>query len=143
MESVNTLAPARVEWQSVSLAGGKPTRQATRMRGRQMKLQFGGQNQLRQLVSSGGVEVTRRLGDGPEQTTTSRELKAKFTDAGEWSTIDQTGDVRFREGPRGGQGERAHLDRATNSVTLSGSVILTDATMRTTAHSAVFTQGSN
>ena len=42
-----------------------------------------------------------------------------------------------------GQGERAHLDRATNTATLTGSVVLTDATMRTTAQSATFTQGSN
>ena len=143
LESVNTLAPARVEWQNVSMAGGKPTRQTMRMNGKQMNLRFDGQNQLQQLVSSGGVEVTRQLGDGPEQTTASRELTAKFTGAGEWSTIDQTGDVRFRDGQRGGQGERAHLDRATNTATLTGSVVLTDATTRTTAQSAVFTQNSN
>ena len=143
VESVNTLAPARVEWKSVPMAGGKPTPQTTRMSGKQMNLSFGAQNQLQQLVSSGGVEVTRQLGDGPEQSTASRELTAKFDGAGQWSTIDQSGDVRFREGQRGGQGERAHLDRATNAATLAGSVVLTDATMRTTAQSAVFTQNSN
>jgi LPS export ABC transporter protein LptC len=143
LESVNTLAPARVEWQNVSMAGGKPVKQTMRMNGKQMNLRFDGQNQLQQLVSSGGVEVTRQLGDGPEQTTASRELMAKFSGAGEWSTVDQVGDVRFREGLRGGQGDRAHLDRATNTTTLTGSVILTDANMRTTAQSATFTQGSN
>ena len=61
---------------------------------------------------SGGVEVARQLGDGPEQTTSSRELTAKFDGTGQWSTIDQAGDVRFRDGLRGGQGDRAHLDRA-------------------------------
>ena len=103
LESVNTLAPAHVEWQNIATANGRPTKQTTRMRGRQIKLQFGGQNQLQQLVSSGGVEVTRQLGDGPEQTTTSRELTAKFTGANEWSTMDQTGDVRFRGTPQRGR----------------------------------------
>jgi len=148
LETVNTLAPARIEWQNVSAAGGaagsvKPAKQIMRMRGQQMNLHFAGQNQLQQLASSGGVEVTRQVGDGPEQATSSRELTAKFSNAGEWSTIDQTGDVRFHEGPRTGQGDRAHLDRATNTATLTGSVILADATMRTTAQTATFTQGSN
>ncbi len=60
------------------MAGGKPVKQTMRMNGKQMNLRFDGQNQLQQLVSAGGVEVTRQLGDGPEQTTASRELTAKF-----------------------------------------------------------------
>jgi lipopolysaccharide export system protein LptA len=143
LESMNTLAPARIEWQNIAAVNGKPANQTVRMRGQQMNLQFGGENQLEQLTGSGGVEVTRQLGDAPEQATTARELTAKFSDSGEWSTIDPTGDVRFREGPGTGQGDRAHLDRATNTATLTGSVILADATMRTTAQSATFTQGSN
>jgi lipopolysaccharide export system protein LptA len=121
----------------------KPAKQIMRMRGQQMNLHFAGENQLQQLTSFGGVEVTRQVGEGPEQATSSRELTAKFSNAGEWSTIDQTGDVRFHEGSRMGQGDRAHLDRATNTATLTGSVILADATMRTTAQTATFTQGSN
>ena len=143
IESANTLAPARAEWHSVATVNGKPTQQTMRMNGKQMNLKFGPQNQLQQLVSSGGVEVARKLGDAPEQTTTSRELTAKFSSAGEWSTIDQVGDVRFRDGSRAGQGDRAHTDRATNEVTLNGSVVLADAMTRTTARSATFSQGSN
>ena len=112
-----------------------------------MNLKFDGQNQLQQLVGTGGVEVARKVGDAPEQTTASRELTAKFsnnsTNTGEWSTIDQTGDVRFHDGQRAGQGDRAHADRAANTVTLDGSVILSDPMMRTTAQSATFVQGSN
>ena len=143
VESVNTLAPARVDWENVALVNGKPVPQSTRMAGKQMNLKFDGQNQLQQLVSSGGVEVTRKLGDAPEQTTASRELMAKFDKAGEWTTIEQTGDVHFHDAQRAGQGDRAHVDRATNTVTLDGSVILADATTRTTAQSASFAQGAN
>ena len=71
---MNTLAPARVDWQNVALVNGKPVPQSTRMSGKQMNLKFDGQNQLQQLVSTGGVEVTRKLGDAPEETTASREL---------------------------------------------------------------------
>jgi lipopolysaccharide export system protein LptA len=143
LESINTLAPARVEWQSVSTAGGKPVPQITRMNGKHMNLRFDGQNQLQQLVSSGGVEVNRRIGDAPEQTTTSRELNVKFSGSGEWSAVDQMGNVRFQEGVRSGQADSAHLDRATNTTTLNGSVVLVDSSTRTTAQSAIFTQSSN
>ena len=143
LESVNTLAPARVEWQNMALVNGKPVPQLTKMAGKQMNLKFGGQNQLQQLVSTGGVEVTRKLGDAPDETTASRELIAKFDGAGEWTTIDQTGDVHFRDGQRAGQGDRAHVDRAANTVTLNGSVVFADAMTRTTAQSASFAQGAN
>jgi len=113
------------------------------MKGQEISLAFDGQNQVRQLASTGGVEVTRQLGDGPQQTTQSRELTTKFSRGGEWSVIDQSGAVQFREGQRAAQGEHAHLDRAANSATLTGSVVLTDAATRTTAQSATFRQGSN
>ncbi len=142
LESVNTLAPARVDWQNVALVSGKPVPQSTRMSGKQMNLKFGGQNVLQQLASTGSVEVTRKLGDAPEETTASRELMAKFDKTGEWSTIDQTGDVHFHDALRAGQGDRAHVDRGTNVVTLDGSVVFADATTRTTAQSASFAQGA-
>ena len=143
VERVNTLAPANVDWQNVAMVNGKPTPQSTRMAGKQMNLKFDGQNQLQQLVSSGGVEVTRKLGDAPDETTASRELTANFDKTGEWTAINQSGDVHFRNGPRTGQGDRAHVDRATNDVTLDGSVILADAMTRTTAQSATFAQRAN
>ncbi len=143
IETVNTLAPGRVDWESVALVNGKSVPQTTRMAGKQMDLKFGGENQLEQLVSAGDVEVTRKLGDAPEQVTASRELTAKFDSTGQWTTIDQTGAVHFHDGQRTGQGERAHTDRATNIVTLDGGVVLADASTRTTAQSAAFLQGAN
>ncbi|MGA7793635.1 MAG: LPS export ABC transporter periplasmic protein LptC [Candidatus Acidiferrales bacterium] len=143
VESVNTLAPARIDWQNVALVNGKPVPQSTRMSGKQMNLKFDAQNQLQQMVGTGGVEVTRKLGDAPDEITASRELTAKFDGAGQWTTIEQTGSVHFRDGQRAGQGDRARVDRATNVVTLDGSVILADAATRTTAQSASFAQGAN
>jgi lipopolysaccharide export system protein LptA len=146
MESVNTLAPAAVDWQNVALVNGKSVPQSTRMAGQRMNLKFNGQNKLEQLLSTGGVEVHRKLGEDPEETTTSHELKAKFDKNGEWSTIDQTGDVHFHDATYTGQGDHAHVDRANNAVTLDGSVLFADATMQTTAQSAAVTSvnsGSN
>jgi LPS export ABC transporter protein LptC len=143
VDSVNTLAPASADWQNVAVVNGKPVPQSTRMAGKRMNLKFDGQNQLQELVSTGGVEVARKLGDAPDETTASRELTAKFDKAGEWTMIDQTGDVHFHDAQRAGQGDRAHLDRATSTVTLDGSVIFADATTRTTAQSASFAPGAN
>jgi lipopolysaccharide export system protein LptA len=143
LETVNSLAPATAEWQRSVTLGGKATSEITRIRARQINLRFGGSNRLQQLVGSGGVEVARQMGETPEQTTSSQDVTARFSPGGEWATIDQSGDVHFREGVRTAQAERAHLDHGTNSATLTGSVVLADEDSRTTAQSAVFTQGSN
>jgi len=143
MESANTLAPARVDWRNVAIVNGKSVPQMTRMSGKQMNLKFNAQNQLQQLVSTGAVEVNRKLGDDPEQTTASRELIAKFDKTGEWTTIDQSGDVHFHDAAYAGQSDRAHVDRASNTVTLEGSVFVADTSMQTTAQSATFSSGAN
>jgi LPS export ABC transporter protein LptC len=143
MESVNTLAPARVDWENVALVNGKSVPQSTRMAGKQMNLSFDGDNQLQKLVATGAVEVTRKLGDAPEEVTSSRDLTAKFDKTGEWTTIDQNGDVHFHDAQRAGQSERAHTDHASNTVKLDGSVVFADATTRTTAQTASFVQGTS
>jgi lipopolysaccharide export system protein LptA len=127
----------------VAIVNGKPQPQSTRMAGKSMNVKFDGQNLLQELVSTGGVEVTRKLGDSPEETTTSHELAAKFDKKGEWTSVDQTGDVHFHNAAQSGQSDRAHVDRATNIVTLDGSVVFSDATTRTTAQSASFLSGTN
>jgi lipopolysaccharide export system protein LptA len=146
VESVNTMAPAKVDWQNVAMVNGKSVSQLTRMAGQRMNLKFNGQNQLQQLASTGEVEVHRKVGDDPEETTASRELIARFDKAGELSTIDQTGDVHFHDATYTGQGDHARVDRASNSVTLDGSVFFADSSMQTTAQSASVTSrnsGSN
>ncbi len=143
VQNVNTLSPARVDWQNVALVSGKPIPQSTRMSGQHMNLIFGGQNQLQQLVSNGNVEVTRKLGDAPDEVTTSRDLTARFDKTGQWSTIDQTGDVHFHDALHAGQGDRSHVERAANTVLLTGSVIFSDAATRTTAQSASFAQATS
>ncbi len=125
------------------MANGKSVPQLTRMAGQRMNLKFNGQNELQQLVSTGGVEVNRKLGDDPEEITASRELVAKFDKNGEWSTIDQTGDVHFHDAAYAGQGDKAHVDRASNVVTIDGSVFFADASMQTSAQSASFSQAAN
>ena len=61
METVNTLAPARIEWQDMAMLNGKPAKQTMRMRGDRMNLQFAGQNQIQQLIGTGGVGLDCRI----------------------------------------------------------------------------------
>jgi lipopolysaccharide export system protein LptA len=142
LESMHTLAPAKLEMQSSLMSNGSTVRQTLRMSGRQTTMTFDNDNRLGQLLSSGGVEVGRQIGNGPEQKTTSHDATVKFN-AGEWTMVDQTGDVHFAQGPRTAQGASAHMDRVSNIITLMGPAVLSDATSRTTAKTVVFTQGSN
>jgi lipopolysaccharide export system protein LptA len=98
---------------------------------------------LRELRGSGGVEVQKRAAGEPPLTSTSRELLALMTPDGQWSTVDQTRDVRLQNAGGDARGDRARFDRAADSVTLTGSVVLTDASSQTRAQSAVFRQSAN
>ncbi len=144
VDNINTLAPARIDWQDVAIANGKSVPQSTRMAGNRMNLKFDGQNQLQQLVSSGSVQVTRKLGDAPDEVTASRELTAKFDKTGQWTSIDQTGDVHFHDASarRAGRPRPCGSPRQYRRAGRVGDV-LSDATTRTTAQSASFAQGSN
>ncbi|HJY85971.1 MAG TPA: hypothetical protein VKE24_03960 [Candidatus Acidoferrales bacterium] len=140
LDRAETLAPATITWQAPTTVDGKTLMETTRMRGQEVAAEFGAQNRLRTLQGHGGAEVERSLPGRPTQVTSSRELVVKFGPNNDWSEMDQTGKVRFREGDRAGQADRAHAERASDSVTLTGSVVLTDPETRTTAPSAFFNQ---
>jgi lipopolysaccharide export system protein LptA len=140
LDRAETLAPATMEWQGPSTVDGKRVTQSTRLQAQQAAAEFGARNQLRTLTGSNGVETERQLPGRPTQVTSSRELLATFGAGSEWTEIEQTGHVRFREGDRAGQADRAHLVRSSDSVALRGSVVLTDLQTRTTAQSAFFNQ---
>jgi len=140
LERAETLAPATVDWQAPSTVEGKTVTQNTRLHGQQLTAEFDARSQLRTLTGRDGVEVERRLPGRAPQVTTSRELLAKFGATNDWTEIEQTGNVRFREGDRAGQADRARLERSSEGVTLTGSVLLIDPQTRTTAQSAFFNQ---
>jgi len=141
-DRAETLAPATIEWQEPAAMDGKTVMESTRLQGQQVAAEFGARNQLKNLTAREGVAVERQLPGRLPQTTTSRELLAKFGPGSEWTEFEQTGNVRFRAGDRAGQADRAHFDRASGTVALTGSVVLSDPATRTTARSAFFNQRS-
>lgn len=120
-----TLAPAVVE-----LREGD---QVTRLRAAQLAGDFGPRNRLDKLMGTGGVEIVRRLAGGPEQRTTSQEFAVTFGGGGQWMEAEQTGEVRFREGERLAEAEKARIVRATDTLVMKGPATVADALTRTTA----------
>jgi lipopolysaccharide export system protein LptA len=138
------LTPAgTVEFQDTATISEKPTVERMRLTAQRLEADFTGQSDLKELRGSQGVQFERQIGEGSLQTTTSREMIAQFAAGGGWSTADQTENVQLHQDNESAQAERAHFDRASNTTVLEGSVVLTDATSRTTARSAIFSQTTN
>ena len=95
------------------------------------------------LQAHGNTELDRDTPGYPRQTSTSQELAADFDALGQWTTVDQSGNVRLREADRSAQAAREHVDHATNIVTLTGSAEAADATTHTTADTISFNQGTS
>ena len=139
-ELVHTLAPATAEWiaPATSHDATKTTTQTTRMTGQSLDLHFTANSQVDRLTGAGGVEVDQDSPDAGTHTSTSQNLDAHFDNTGDWTTIDQTGRVHYRDPQGTAEADRDHIDHATNTATLTGAVVLTDASSRTTAQSATF-----
>ena len=143
MEHVNTLSPATVQTHDPGSPADNRAEQTTEMRGDRMALAFDAVEHPSELKASGNVEVKRQVAGAPDQTTSSSDLSASFGGDGDWNTLDQSGNVKFRAGARLAQGDRAHLDHATNSAVISGSALLADASSQTTAQTITFWQVAN
>jgi lipopolysaccharide export system protein LptA/lipopolysaccharide export system protein LptC len=119
---------------------------------------FGAANQLEGVHGTGGVKLDRQIergeepgdglrdgqaGEAPAETSTSREVVARFGAGGEWSSVDEMGDVHLREGESTAVSDRAHFERLSDTVGLSGSVAVSGNGSRTTAQSAVFHHATN
>ena len=140
----HALSPAgTVEFQDGTTVSGKPALERMRVSAQHLEADFTGQNDLKEVRGSQGVKFERQIGAGALQTTTSQEMIVQFAAGGGWSTVDQAQNVQLHQDSENAHAERAHFDRASNTTLLEGSVLLTDATSRTTARSAIFNQATN
>lgn len=105
----------------------------TLLRAARLAGEFASDQRLRRLLGSGGVEIVRRPAGGAEQRTTSQEFAVEFGAGGQWTRAQQSGRVRFREGERMVEAERASMVRATDTLTMEGPATVADAISRTTA----------
>src|SRR5262245_24631196 len=76
-------------------------------------------------------------------TSASRELTGHIAPDRSWATVDRSGAVCMEASQGEAEGACAHFGNAGQSVTLTGSVVMTDASSQTRARSATFLQNSN
>jgi LPS export ABC transporter protein LptC len=125
VESAETLAPGTIELKT----GGD----ATEIRAKKFVAQFGDDGHIQKLLGHSGAEFRRQIGGGAPQTGTAAELAATFGANGQWDIVDESGNVRFQQTDRQASAARAHIVRATDTITLDGSPVLFDSVSRTTA----------
>jgi lipopolysaccharide export system protein LptA len=129
-----TLAPGTIET--------KAGREATVLRAKKLVGQFGSDGRLERLLGHSGAEVRHQMGEDAPQISSATELAATFAKGGDWDTLDQSGNVRFQQSDRQANAARARIVRSTDTITLDGSPVLSDAQSRTTAGSVAIGQKS-
>jgi lipopolysaccharide export system protein LptA len=134
IDSADSLAPATIETHSGD--------ENTTIHAKQITTKFNAAGKFDQLLGHDGVQITRKIGNGAPQTTTSSELAASFGADGQWSTLNLSGNVKFQQSDRQATAKQAQMVRATDLVELSGSPVLSDASSRTTAGAVSINQKS-
>jgi len=134
IESAKTLAPAAIESRS-----GNET---TDLSADRFVAQFDSNGRLEKLLGHSGVGVRRQVTGGVPQMSSSAELAATFAPDGQWDSLNEMGNVQFRQADRVATAARAKMSRANGMISLEGSPILSDSMSRTTASSAAINQQS-
>ena len=134
MESAETLTPGKI----VSKNGDE----TTELRAPRFTMRFKEDGHVGQLLGSGGVEARGQKGNSPVQVSTAQMLSATFGPDGQWTTVDEKGEVHFQQGDRRATAAEARIDRAPDQVVLAGSPVLTDSMSRTTAQAVTIEQKS-
>ena len=89
---------------------------------------FNDQNRPVSLYGTPDAKIVDTMPGKPDRILTSRELTAKFNDKGEIVSADQTGDFHYQESTQTASAERAKYAAAEETILLSGSPRVVDAT---------------
>src|SRR5579863_471739 len=138
--SARTLAPATMISHEQIPGQANSQQRVLRIKGERIETDFSDRSHLRHMEAHGGAEVEQDLPGKLPQTSTSQDLAAEFDTQGQWTTLDQSGNVRLHYADRSGQAAKAHMDRASELATLTGSAEAADAATRTKADSITFNQ---
>jgi len=134
VESAETLAPATIE--------SRTAKDTMTLRAKKFVAQIGAEGRLDKLFGHSGVEIRRQAANGAPQFVSGAEMAATFDAHGEWDTLEETGDVRFQQADRQATAARAKVVRATDTITLEGSPVISDSISRTTAADVTVNQSS-
>ena len=134
IESAETLAPATIE----SRTGDATTTLAAK----KFVAQLADGRRLEKLFGHSGVEVRSQTGTAPPQLISAAEMAVTFAPNSDWDVLDETGDVRFTQADRTATAAHARIVQSTDTITLDGSPVISDAISRTTAADATINQKS-
>ncbi len=79
------------------MVAGKPAPEHIHLTAQRLEADFSDQNDLRELRGFDGVHFERQIGVSAPQTTTSKEMVARFEPGGGWSTVDESGNVELHQ----------------------------------------------
>ena len=134
IESAETLAPATIE------SRGGDT--ATTLAAKTFVAQIADGRRLEKLFGHSGVEVHSQTGAAAPQVISAAEMAVTFGAKGDWEILDETGGVHFQQADRSASADHARIVQSTNTITLEGSPVISDAVSRTTASNATVNQKS-
>jgi len=134
IESAETLAPATIESHS-----GDAT---TTLAAKQFVAELRDGRRLEKLFGRSGVEVHSQTGTAAPQVITAAEMAVTFGANGDWDVLDESGNVHFQQADRSATAAHARVVQSTNTITLDGSPVISDAVSRTTASNATINQKS-
>jgi lipopolysaccharide export system protein LptA len=144
-----TLAAGAIQWTDAQGSGqvvgnvdtNKDKAPRTKLSAEKFVLDFSG-GRATQLVANGNVKAQRDMPGAPPQITTAKRGLAHLLANGGWSQIELNENVKFKEGERSGQADRAVAVSASQITTLSGQAIVRDGSTETHAGNIVFVQSS-
>ena len=134
VESAETLAPGTII--------SKTETDSTELRAKKFVTQFNAAGQMEKLFGYSGVEIRRQIGSAAPQLSSATEMAATFATDGEWDTFNEKGNVKFQQADRQASAAHALVSRATDTITMDGSPVLSDAISRTTASNVSIDQKS-
>ena len=134
VESAETLAPATIE--------SRTAKDTTILQAKKFVADIGAAGRLDRLLGHSGVEIRRQVGNGVSQVVSGAEMVATFDAHGEWETLEETGNVHFQQADRQATAARAKVARASDTITLEGSPVISDSMSRTTAVDVTINQSS-
>jgi lipopolysaccharide export system protein LptA len=120
----------------------KTPAEALRVQAGQLAAEFGAGSRMRELRGTGGARIERQGGSDPAIESASNEFAIELA-GGEWSAIEQSGQVALRQGGRTATADRARFVRATETAALTGNATMADAESRTQADRIFFDQAED
>ena len=141
VQEAETLAPGMMEWTDAPVQPGAAVAK-TRLQADKLLMDFATSGKARQLRAINNVQTERAIPGHALQTATARNGVVELQATGGWSQMDLDGEVRLKEGDRGGQGAHAVFVRASQTATLTGSAVARDASTETHAQKITFAQAS-